>query len=233
MSEWLDNQKKPSSNFRQLLQERIDKANPRRELTTEEAKRLAKLEVIADRLKRGENVQNRQLQTWLSEDEYAQVDIEWQEQLEIREELKDKPSELKRYEEKLKQATFYYNRAEGYSNKGNHTTAKRFYSKSESLCEDSLEILQEILHYDGYLRIWLDRDISFAVGEGLSADIVSLPRLLTSRSNERLNEDSRITSKQSVKLTVVERAIDSIGRDSSLASKSTICALDKFLNTND
>ena len=233
MSEWLDNQKKPSSNFRQLLQERIDKANPRRELTTEEAKRLAKLEVIADRLKRGENVQNRQLQTWLSEDEYAQVDIEWQEQLEIREELKDKPSELKRYEEKLKQATFYYNRAEGYSNKGNHTTAKRFYSKSESLCEDSLEILQEILHYDGYLRIWLDRDISFAVGEGLSADIVSLPRLLTSRSNERLNEDSRITSKQSVKLTVVERAIDSIGRDSSLASKSTICALDKFLNTDD
>ena len=47
-------------------------------------------------------------------------------------------------------------------------------------------------HYDGYLRIWLDRDINFAVGEGLSADIMSLPRLLTSRSNERLNEDSRI-----------------------------------------
>ena len=45
-------------------------------------------------------MQNHQLQTWLSEDEYAQVDIEWQEQLEIREELKDKPSELKRYEEK-------------------------------------------------------------------------------------------------------------------------------------
>ena len=64
-------------------------------------------------MKRGENVQNRQLQTWLSQDEYAQVDIEWQEQLEIREELKDKPSELKRYEEKLKQATFCYNRAEG------------------------------------------------------------------------------------------------------------------------
>ena len=39
-------------------------------------------------------MQNRQLQTWLSEDEYAQVDIEWQEQLELREELKDKPSEL-------------------------------------------------------------------------------------------------------------------------------------------
>ncbi len=63
MSEWYDSQKKRSSNFRKLLQERIEKANPRRNLTTEEAKRLAKLETIADRLRRGENVQNRQLQS--------------------------------------------------------------------------------------------------------------------------------------------------------------------------
>ena len=117
MSEWLDNQKKQSSHYRKLLQERIEKANPRRELTSEEAKRLAKLETVADKLKRGENVQNRQLQTWLSNDEYAQIEVEWQEQLELREEFKEKPSDLKRYEEKLKQATFNYNRAEGYSSK--------------------------------------------------------------------------------------------------------------------
>ena len=213
MSEWYNSQKKPSSNFRKVLQERSDKTNTRRKLAKDETTKLSKLEGIAEKLKRGDNVQNRQLQTWLSEDEYAQVDIEWQEQLEIREELKDKPDELERYEKKLKQATFYYNRAEGYSSKGKHTTAKTFCSKSESVCEDALEILQEILHYDGYLRIWFDRDISFSVGEGLSADIVSLPRLVTSRSNERLNEDSRITSKKSVKLTVVERAIDAVGRD--------------------
>ena len=213
MSEWYNSQKKPIVDFRKLLQERLDKANPRRKLAKDETTKLAKLEGIVEKLKRGENVQNRQLQTWLSEDEYAQVDIEWQEQLEIREELKDKPSELKRYEEKLKQATFYYNRAEGYSSKGKHTTAKRFYSKSESLCEDALEILQDILHYNGYLRIWFDRDISFEPGSDLSADIVSLPRLVTSRSNERLNEDSRITSKKSVKLTVVERVIHNIGRN--------------------
>ena len=58
MSEWLDNQKKQSSHFRKLLQERIEKANPRRELTAEESKRLAKLEGIADKIKRGENVQS-------------------------------------------------------------------------------------------------------------------------------------------------------------------------------
>ena len=141
MNEWLDNKKKPNGNLRTVLQERIDKANLRRELTAEEAKRYDKLEGIAEKLQRGENVQNRQLQTWLSEDEYAQLEAEWQEQLALRETLKDKPNELKRYEEKLKQATFNYNRAEGYSSKGKNTTAKKFYDKSESLCEDAIEIL--------------------------------------------------------------------------------------------
>ena len=233
MSEWLDSQKKPASNFRKLLKEKFKKANPRRELNAEETKRLNKLEGITDKLKRGENVQNRQLQTWLSEEEYEQLEYEWQEQLELRNELKDKPSDLKRYEEKLREATFNYNRAEGYSSKGKHSTAKKFYNKSESLCEDALEILQEILHYDSSLRIWFDRDISFEMGGDLSADIVSLPRLVTSRSHEKLSDDSRLTSKQSVKLAVVERAMHNIGRDAAPAPKDTVSKLYKFLNTDD
>jgi hypothetical protein len=233
MNEWLDNEKQSISNIRKLLHERIESRNPRRELTADETKRLRKLEGIADKIKRGENVQNRRLQTWLSKEEYEQLEYEWQEQLELRSELKDKPSDLKRYEEKLKQATFNYNRAEGYSSKGKHSTAKKFYDKSESLCEDALEILQEILHYDSSLRVWFDRDISFEVGSDLSADIVSLPRLVTSRSHEKLSDDSRLTSKQSVKLAVVERAMHNIGRDAAPTSKPTASKLDKFLNADD
>ena len=103
----------------------------------------------------------------------------------------------------------------------------------ESLCEDALEILQEILHYDSSLHVWFDRDISFEVGSDLSANIVSLPRLVPSRSNEKLSDDSRITSKQSVKLAVVERAMYNIGRDATSASKPTVSKLDKFLNVDD
>jgi len=122
MSEWYDD-KKPSSNFRKLLQERIEKTNPRRKLTAEEEKRLAKLEAIAEKLQRGENVQNRQLQTWLSEEEYEQLEYEWQEQLALRKTLKDKPCELKRYEEKLKEAIMMRNRSEAYHRKGNKASA--------------------------------------------------------------------------------------------------------------
>lgn len=74
MSEWYDNQKKTRSNFRKLLQEHIEKANPRSYLTAEETKRLNKLKAIAGKLKRGENVQNRQLKTWLNEEEYEQLE---------------------------------------------------------------------------------------------------------------------------------------------------------------
>jgi hypothetical protein len=195
--------------------------------------RLKKLNAIFEKLRLGKHVQNRQLQTWLSEEEYEQFEYEWREQLELRSELKDKPGDLKRYEEKLKQATFHYNRAEGYSSKGKHSTAEKFYNKSESLCGDALEMLQEILHFDSSLRVWFDRDISFEVGGDLSADIVSLPRLVTSRSHEKLSKDGRLTTKQSVKLAVVERAMHNIGRDAAPAPKDTVSKLDKFLNTDD
>ena len=43
MSEWLDDQKQSFNSIRQLLQERIEKANPRHKLTTEQAISISKL----------------------------------------------------------------------------------------------------------------------------------------------------------------------------------------------
>ena len=54
-----------------------------------------------------------------------------------------------------------------------------------------------------------------------------------SRSHEKLSDDSRLTSKQNVKLAVVERAIYNIGRDAAPASKDDVSKLDKFLNRDD
>jgi hypothetical protein len=234
MSEWYHSQKKPSSDFRKLLQKRIDKANPRRaELTKEEQQKLDKLNGIFDTLKRGENVQNRQLQTWLSENEYEQVDIEWQGQLELREELKDKPSELKRYEDKLKEAIMMRNRPDAYHRKGKKAAAYKLDSKCESLSEDALEILQEIVAADANLQIWFDRNLDFAHGSLIDANLGNLPRLVTSRSIEKLSDYSRLVKKIDVKISVVECAIYSIGRDTAVSSKGDSFMLEKFLNTED
>ena len=207
MSEWYDSQKKLSGDFRKLLQERIDKTNPRRTLTAEEERRLSRLEAIVSKLMRGENVQNRQLQTWLSEDEYTQIEAKWQEQLELREELKDKPDELKHYEEKLRKAIFQYNRANAYHRQEKKVAASSADAKCESLCEDALEILQEIVAADSSLKIWFDRNLDFGHGSLIDASLGNLTRLITSRSIERLRDDSRIVKKIDVKISVVEHAI--------------------------
>ena len=216
MSEWYNSQKKPNSNFQKLLQERIEKTNPRRTLTAEESKRLSKLEAIADKLKRGENVQNRQLQTWLSDDEYAQIAAEWDTQKHFREELKDKPTELKRYEDRLKEAIMMRNRSDAYHRKGKKSAAYKLDSKCESLCEDALEVLQEIVAADASLHIWFDRNLDFGHGSLIDASLGNLPRLVTSRSIEKLSDDSRLVKKIDVKISVVECAIYSIGRDTAV-----------------
>ena len=233
MSEWLDNQKKPSSNFRQLLQERIVKANPRRLLTVEEERRLSKLEAIAAKLKRGENVQNRQLQTWLSDDEYEQIAAEWDTQKLFREELKDKPDELKRYEDNLKRAIMMRNRSDAYHRKGKKSAAYKLERKCESLCEDALEILQEIIAADASLKIWFDRNLDFAHVSLIDASLGNLPRLVTSRSIEKQHDDSRIVKKLDVKICVVERAINNIGRADKPMASSTKLQLNKFLQIDD
>ena len=227
-----DTQNNPSANFRKLLQERLDKANPRDKITSEETKRLRKLEAIAARLTRGENVQNRQLQTWLSPDEYEQIGAEWDTQKNFRKELKDKPSELKRYEDKLKEAIMMRNRSDAYHRKGKKSPAYKLDSKCESLCEEALEILQEIVAADASLQIWFDRNLDFGHGSLIDASLGNLPRLVTSRSIEKLSDDSRLVKKIDVKISVVERAIYSIGRDTAVPSKGDRLMLEKFLNTD-
>ena len=51
-------------------------------------------------------MQNRRLATWLTETEYGGFKSNWESQQQIREELNDKPDELKCYEDKLKKAIF-------------------------------------------------------------------------------------------------------------------------------
>ena len=72
-------------------------------------------------LRRGEKLENRQLQHWQAEDE--QLALESVAQKNFRKELKEKPSELKWYEEKFKEAIIMNNRASVYHRKGNKAAA--------------------------------------------------------------------------------------------------------------
>ena len=83
--------------------------------------------------------------TWLTEDEYESFESDWKSQQQISEELKDKPDELRRYENKLHQATFNDNKAERFRKRGNKDKATELRNLCNTQCEEALEILQEIV----------------------------------------------------------------------------------------
>ncbi|MDC3196841.1 hypothetical protein OAU36_03815 [Gammaproteobacteria bacterium] len=203
-------QQKPNTKWRDLLKSKKAKTRKLSELSKTEQNRLAKLNGMLDELRRGENVQNRRLGTWLTEAEYEGFKRDVESQQQIREELNDKPDELKRYEDKLKKAIFNFSRAKGYSTKGKHSTAKKFYNSSESLCEDALEILQEIVAADASLHMWFDRGLDFGHGSLVDAQLGNLPRVVTSRSLDRQSPDSRLLSKREVKIATLEWAISAL-----------------------
>ena len=71
MSEWQDMRQKPNTKLRDLLKNKKAKTRELSELSKTEQNRLAKLNGMLDELRRGENVQNRRLATWLTEVEYG------------------------------------------------------------------------------------------------------------------------------------------------------------------
>lgn len=172
--------------------------------------RLKKLRGIATSLRRSKNVQNRMLKTWLTAEEYVEFEQEWRSQREIRSDLTEKPEYLDRYEALLKKAIFFSNRAEGKRTKRNGAAAKRLSAFAVQYCEQAIECLQELYEDDISIQAWFDRPLAFGAGAAISANVESLPRLVTSRSHERLSDHQALMRKRDVKLDVVERAIQRI-----------------------
>ena len=56
------------------------------------------------------------------------------------------------------------NSSDAYHRKGKKATVYKLDSLYESLCEDALEILQEIIAADASLKIWFDRNLDFGHG---------------------------------------------------------------------
>ena len=215
MSEWYDNQKKPNTDWRKKLAERMARRK-RRNLTKNEKKRLEKLEGMCHQLKRGKNVQNRQLKHWLTENEYKEFEESWKQQKEIRAEYAEKPSEVVEYEEKLSKAIFTYNRAEGYRRKGKSKSAREMGQIADVQFEKLLEYFEEIIAADLSLQTWFDSGVDLTPNGDTTLSPQGVPRVVTSRSLDLQHGglSSFISSKKEVKIESLENAIDELKYES-------------------
>lgn len=172
--------------------------------------RLEKLQGLLARLRRGENVQNRQLQTWLGEQGYKVFEDAWSNVVELRNTLTSKPGELIEYEMLLKKAIMLYNRGEAASHKG-QASARRFHAKAQAAFEKALLRLEELMGQDPSLQMWLDRHCDFTPEGTLSLDPIGMPRVITSRSPDNQSSvGSKLRSKRDCKIEAVEAEIERI-----------------------
>ncbi|WP_152926449.1 hypothetical protein [Shimia sp. SK013] len=175
---------------------------------------MQKLQEIAEQLGLGKNVQNRKLQAWLSADGYELYLAAWAEQQEIRDTLKAKPAVVQEYEELLRTATFWHNRAVAAEARG-QASHSELDDRATDYYERALERLEESVHNDASLHAWFDRDLDFSVGSDLQANAGSMPIVITSRSADNRGGGLVFAkqTKQEVKLAAVEREILNLEAD--------------------
>ena len=168
-----------------------------------------KLRLMLERLELGDNVQNRDLRTWIGDEAYDEYEAECMLQQELRKELQSKPSAVKEYERRLRLALLAYNKGEGASSRGRHAAAKRYFAEADKLFERALEYLQEIVAAEPSLCAWFDRDTSWTIDGEASIDATSIPRVVTSRSLDNRGGGllRRLQSKRDLKIAAVERAL--------------------------
>ena len=199
------------------------------------ATRLAKLREIEAQLERGNDVQNRQLKAWLTEDEFVVYVQAWDEQLELRAELKDKPTAVREYEARLHKATLAYNKGEGASARGKSEAAQKHFAHADTLFERLHVYLDGIIAADAGLRVWFDRDTDSSTF-GLTPGTV--PIVVTSRSLDNNGGGllSHKRTKRDIKLDAVERAIRDLEREAAGADErddATKVQLGGFLKLRD
>ena len=173
-----------------------------------------KIKVLLKKLKDGRSVSIRDLRNTLGEQAVAEYESEWQLEQDTRLKVEDKPQIIKDYEALLKRADFSENKADGVKvslrdkkDHHNRNSQVRLRNTAESLYEGALIKAEEIVTANPSYRIWFDRELDFTPNGDLYTSSCKVPRIVTSRSPNKLNSVRALT-KQDVKKSLLQRYLD-------------------------
>jgi hypothetical protein len=169
--------------------------------------RIAKLRHLLALLNKNQHASNREMRKALGDSAYADFESAWQEQLDLRKQLKDKPDEVRDYEKALKRAIFLENRVKGARGKGAKGTGK-LARAAETAFEQLYEKLEEMIAYDGALAIWFDREVRWDASNAPDLSSIDAPRVVTANSGGGFA--SGIRSKRETKIAVIEHELDGL-----------------------
>lgn len=167
--------------------------------------RIAKLRRLLAQLNNNQHASNREMRKALGDSAYDSFESAWQDQLDLRKQLKDKPDEIRYYEKALKRATFLENRANGARAKGAKGTAK-LAQAAEAAFEQLYEKLDEIIAADGTLSGWFDRGVRSDASNAPDLSSIDAPRVVTASSGGGIA--SGIRSKRDTKKAIIEHELE-------------------------
>lgn len=167
-------------------------------------RRIVELAEIEEKLRDDKHVQNRTLETWLTAEEFAEIDKRWQQQKLIRSGSKLKPDSIKVYEAMLKQAQFYDAKARGEEERGNAAAAKASRDICQTKLSDLLIYLNDNSARDPAFTTWLDRDISASTD---NLTLQDMPRSITSTGKDVRVQRQSISE---VKIAVINEVLRSL-----------------------
>ena len=183
-------------------------------MTLSKEKRLVKLRTVLEKLCSGKTVQNRQLQTLLSEESYARYLDDYTSQTEMRNWLKEKPTVITEYEKRLKAATFAYSKADAMSAKLKSKRIEEMLGNSDTKFERLNEFLRENIENHPELEAWFDRPIHTGPDNSFSLTPDAFPQIVTSRSvrNQGGGYMSNLKTIREVKIDAVQAEIEALGK---------------------
>ena len=162
-----------------------------------------KIEALITKLTKGKNVSLRDLENVLGLVGLVEYERLWNEELDRRKFFEVKPTALVDYEAMLKRADLLTIRAEKTTTVN---SAKNLRLLASAEYTAALTHLKKYITENEVDKVWLDRDVFGALGK-----INQTPRLVTSRSEHKLTLGaSAKTSKEDIKRTVLQNALDKI-----------------------
>jgi hypothetical protein len=192
----------------------------------------ARIVELLARLRKGNDVQARDLKLVLTEKQHQLMLQAWHEQKELR--VVEKPAEVVEYEALLQDALMRYGQYDRYSARNTTRSnvivdrqkrAKELGSKAEGAFERALERLEEIVSVDPSLQIWFDRPLDFNAGSEISLGPIGMPRVRTSKSldngllGQAATRFGAINDKRQVKIDALEDTLAELDRSAMTAEQ--------------
>lgn len=141
-------------------------------------RKVKRIEQLIDRLDNGRYVTRSSLKRVIGSVGLKEFDQEWKLELKSR---TYKPIEIVEYSRRVRKGLIHYALGEKQSLKGEGYKARHSMNKAESILEEAIEYLRDVVSSDSSLRMWIDRDVN--VGADIEYCPEGIPRPIWSNSN--------------------------------------------------